>query len=209
METMQWSEISTTSSSPISTRAVNGIGGNDQHHNPHHNHVPGGPSVASHGGSNNGIGGALGAPTIKNHSVTYFNNHLYCFGGYDGRRNHNLLLLYNTREHRWIRPQTVLEDEFNNTRNDVDSDGSNPSVTRANHHATVCTGNNIDRPLDTVFEATDGNESNTNGTGNENGEDNGDDSANDDSNDSAPERINESQEVRNRHELLPDRKTHV
>lgn len=48
-----------------------------------------------------------GAPTIKNHSVTYFANHLYCFGGYDGRRNHSTLLLYSIKEQRWIRPHHV------------------------------------------------------------------------------------------------------
>lgn len=48
--------------------------------------------------------GSTGAPTIKNHSVTHFNGFLYCFGGYDGRRNHLTLLLYSIRESRWIRP---------------------------------------------------------------------------------------------------------
>lgn len=47
------------------------------------------------------------APTIKNHSVTHFNGYLYCFGGYDGRRNHNALLLYSLAEHKWIRPHPV------------------------------------------------------------------------------------------------------
>ena len=45
------------------------------------------------------------APTIKNHSVTHFNNYLFCFGGYDGRRNHMTLLIYSIEEERWIRPQ--------------------------------------------------------------------------------------------------------
>ena len=40
-------------------------------------------------------------PTIKNHSVTHHGNHLYCFGGYDGRRNHMTLMIYSIREHRW------------------------------------------------------------------------------------------------------------
>ena len=48
-----------------------------------------------------------GAPTIKNHSVTHFAGNLYCFGGYDGRRNHNSLLLYSIREQRWFRPHHV------------------------------------------------------------------------------------------------------
>eukprot|EP00565_Helicotheca_tamesis_P006483 CAMPEP_0185731426 /NCGR_PEP_ID=MMETSP1171-20130828/12877_1 /TAXON_ID=374046 /ORGANISM="Helicotheca tamensis, Strain CCMP826" /LENGTH=653 /DNA_ID=CAMNT_0028400689 /DNA_START=30 /DNA_END=1991 /DNA_ORIENTATION=- len=42
-----------------------------------------------------------GPPTIKNHSVTYHNGLLYCFGGYDGRRNHMTLLVYSLRDQRW------------------------------------------------------------------------------------------------------------
>lgn len=48
-----------------------------------------------------------GAPTIKNHSVTHFAGNLYCFGGYDGRRNHNSLLVYSIRDQRWFRPHHV------------------------------------------------------------------------------------------------------
>lgn len=48
-----------------------------------------------------------GAPTIKNHSVTHFAGTLYCFGGYDGRRNHNSLLLFSIRDQRWFRPHQV------------------------------------------------------------------------------------------------------
>lgn len=47
------------------------------------------------------------APTIKNHSVTHFNGYLYCFGGYDGSKNHDTLLLYSIAEERWIRPHHV------------------------------------------------------------------------------------------------------
>jgi leucine-zipper-like transcriptional regulator 1 len=48
-----------------------------------------------------------GPPTIKNHSVTYFDGYLYCFGGYDGRRNHMTLLLYSLNEKIWIPTRTV------------------------------------------------------------------------------------------------------
>mmetsp|Transcript_31052 Transcript_31052/g.50700 ORF Transcript_31052/g.50700 Transcript_31052/m.50700 type:complete len:773 (+) Transcript_31052:48-2366(+) len=54
-----------------------------------------------------GGGGGNGTPTtpqIKNHSVTYHRGYLYCFGGYDGRRNHQTLLIYSLREGRWITP---------------------------------------------------------------------------------------------------------
>lgn len=51
--------------------------------------------------------GGPGAPTIKNHSVTHFKGNLYCFGGYDGRRNHMTLLMYSIQERRWFRPHHV------------------------------------------------------------------------------------------------------
>lgn len=47
------------------------------------------------------------APTIKNHSVTHFNEYLYCFGGYDGRKNHDTLLIYSIPEDRWVRPEEI------------------------------------------------------------------------------------------------------
>lgn len=54
--------------------------------------------------SNNTSAGDAAAPTIKNHSVTNFGRYLYCFGGYDGRRNHMTLLLYDLQLCRWIVP---------------------------------------------------------------------------------------------------------
>jgi hypothetical protein len=91
METMRWSEITTSSSS--NGGGGGGGGGNDQ-------------SGTANNGNNNSNSNP-GAPTIKNHSVTYFSNYLYCFGGYDGRRNHLTLLLYSIKEQRWIRPHHV------------------------------------------------------------------------------------------------------
>lgn len=59
----------------------------------------------SHGsGEHNNSNNNNSAPTIKNHSVTHFNGYLFCFGGYDGRRNHMTLLVYKIDEQRWIRP---------------------------------------------------------------------------------------------------------
>ena len=49
-------------------------------------------------------GGIGSTPTIKNHSVTYHRGLLYCFGGYDGRRNNQTLLIYSLREGKWIAP---------------------------------------------------------------------------------------------------------
>lgn len=41
-------------------------------------------------------------PQIKNHSVTHHRGYLYCYGGYDGRRNHQTLSVYSLRERRWM-----------------------------------------------------------------------------------------------------------
>ena len=41
------------------------------------------------------------SPTIKNHSTTYHNGYLYCFGGYDGRFNHMTMRMYSIAEKRW------------------------------------------------------------------------------------------------------------
>lgn len=64
--------------------------------------------LPENGGSNNsnnsGAPMAPSTPQIKNHSVTYHRSYLYCFGGYDGRRNHQTLLIYSLREQRWITP---------------------------------------------------------------------------------------------------------
>eukprot|EP00518_Triparma_eleuthera_P006066 CAMPEP_0182484374 /NCGR_PEP_ID=MMETSP1319-20130603/43305_1 /TAXON_ID=172717 /ORGANISM="Bolidomonas pacifica, Strain RCC208" /LENGTH=147 /DNA_ID=CAMNT_0024686273 /DNA_START=304 /DNA_END=744 /DNA_ORIENTATION=+ len=40
-------------------------------------------------------------PTIKNHSVTLYNNKLYVFGGYDGRKNHNSLRTFDCSTMEW------------------------------------------------------------------------------------------------------------
>mmetsp|Transcript_17787 Transcript_17787/g.30052 ORF Transcript_17787/g.30052 Transcript_17787/m.30052 type:complete len:674 (-) Transcript_17787:356-2377(-) len=53
--------------------------------------------------------GSIGTtPTIKNHSVTFYRGLLYCFGGYDGRRNNQTLLIYSLREGKWIAPTDPL-----------------------------------------------------------------------------------------------------
>lgn len=63
------------------------------------------PSPAGGGGPLDGaLGGVPATPQIKNHSVTHHRGHLYCFGGYDGRRNHQTLLIYSLREGWWLLP---------------------------------------------------------------------------------------------------------
>lgn len=82
-----------------------------------------------------------GAPTIKNHSVTHFKGHLYCFGGYDGRRNHLTLLLYSIAGKRWIRPHNLGASDqpsFLSEPNPILVTG-NPPPGRNGHSATLAT----------------------------------------------------------------------
>mmetsp|Transcript_15570 Transcript_15570/g.35661 ORF Transcript_15570/g.35661 Transcript_15570/m.35661 type:complete len:885 (+) Transcript_15570:240-2894(+) len=126
MDLMQWTEIHTnpkgsgassaTSSNPNQYGAPpaaapppppfnHHFGGDHLHHHhhpPHHLH----PHHHHYQSS---------APTIKNHSVTHFGSFLYCFGGYDGRRNHNDLLIYSIAEQRWIYPVKVTNNNNNRT----------------------------------------------------------------------------------------------
>ncbi len=44
-------------------------------------------------------------PQIKNHTATLYNKKLYVFGGYDGKKNHSNLRIYDTETLRWIKPK--------------------------------------------------------------------------------------------------------
>jgi len=119
------------------------------------------------GGGGGGPSSSSSTPQIKNHSVTHHRGHLYCFGGYDGRRNHQTLLIYSLKEQRWISPSLslgLLLDEgggggdshggfninnFDNSRNNDSSHNSNstqdytvrgvPPPGRNGHTATLAT----------------------------------------------------------------------
>ena len=52
--------------------------------------------------NNNNNGSLMITPTIKNHSVTCYENHLYCFGGYDGRKNHSSLWIFDLIHKVWF-----------------------------------------------------------------------------------------------------------
>ncbi|GKZ01433.1 hypothetical protein MPSEU_001094100 [Mayamaea pseudoterrestris] len=69
------------------------------------------------------------AHEIKNHSVTHFKNYLYCFGGYDGRRNHNALWLYSIADKRWMKTLQA----GGNTDGVIGSNGFNLNAHQ--HHA--------------------------------------------------------------------------
>lgn len=76
-----------------------------------------------------------GPPTIKNHSVTSFNGYLYCFGGYDGRRNHMTLLLYSLTDQVWV-PTKQAQLSATGARNAIPVDGT-PPPGRNGHTATL------------------------------------------------------------------------
>lgn len=42
-------------------------------------------------------------PNIKNHSAIYYKGHIYLFGGYDGKKNHNTLHMFNIERGEWVR----------------------------------------------------------------------------------------------------------
>jgi hypothetical protein len=81
-------------------------------------------------------------PTIKNHSVTHFNGYLFCFGGYDGHRNHMTLLLYDLKHQVWLRPQSEEADNTvmrnNSNGQDIIVSGT-PPPGRNGHTATLAT----------------------------------------------------------------------
>jgi N-acetylneuraminic acid mutarotase len=51
----------------------------------------------------NGLGNQAvnGTPQIKNHTATLYNKKLYVFGGYDGKKNHSSLRVFDTEKNMW------------------------------------------------------------------------------------------------------------
>jgi leucine-zipper-like transcriptional regulator 1 len=48
-------------------------------------------------------------PAIKNHTATCFKGKLFVYGGYDGRRNRDALLVYDIQKERWFLPAPVSD----------------------------------------------------------------------------------------------------
>ena len=44
-------------------------------------------------------------PQIKNHTATLYNKKLYVFGGYDGKKNHSNLRVFDTETLKWVKPK--------------------------------------------------------------------------------------------------------
>lgn len=61
-------------------------------------------------------------PQIKNHTATLFNKKLYIFGGYDGKKNHCNLRVFDTERDCWVRQVNP---------------GGNPPQGRNGHTATL------------------------------------------------------------------------
>lgn len=77
------------------------------------------------------------APTIKNHSVTHFNGFLYCFGGYDGQRNHMTLLVYSIAEKRWIQPVVYYPAATAATGDEPWNSASKPNDSPSDQHSRL------------------------------------------------------------------------
>lgn len=86
-------------------------------------------------------GGIGTTPTIKNHSVTFYRGLLYCFGGYDGRRNNQTLLIYSLREGKWIAPSdpSVNSSAVKNSARHEQFEQYNVPPGRNGHTATLAT----------------------------------------------------------------------
>lgn len=54
-------------------------------------------------GSQGGYNKSLCTPQIKNHTATLYNKKLYVFGGYDGKKNHSNLRVFDTETLQWIK----------------------------------------------------------------------------------------------------------
>lgn len=98
------------------------------------------------------------APTIKNHSVTHFGGYLYCFGGYDGRRNHMTLLIYSIAEQRWIRP--VITNSASSSSVGPGIMGTNGSGGPGDHYTSTTNANSsmvhahIDHPHPAAYHSS-------------------------------------------------------
>lgn len=72
-----------------------------------------------------------GGPPIKNHTMSHHEGLLYCFGGYDGRRNHSTLSIFSIHEQQWYPVEVVdqeedIEEDEDGSDNDTDDSSINP-----------------------------------------------------------------------------------
>ena len=49
--------------------------------------------------------GPIVTPQIKNHTATLYHGKLWVFGGYDGKKNHSSLRIFDTEQNVWIKPK--------------------------------------------------------------------------------------------------------
>ena len=55
------------------------------------------------GGNSSGNGKGYSTPQIKNHTATLYNKKLFVFGGYDGKKNHSNLRIFDTETLQWTK----------------------------------------------------------------------------------------------------------
>ena len=65
------------------------------------NQSPARPDSSSESGDH--VSGNISTPPIKNHTATLFDDKLFIFGGYDGKKNHCDLRVFNTETDQWQR----------------------------------------------------------------------------------------------------------
>jgi len=51
---------------------------------------------------------AQNTPQIKNHTATFYNKKLYVFGGYDGKKNHSALRVFDTDKNQWMKSKKTV-----------------------------------------------------------------------------------------------------
>ena len=84
-------------------------------------------TIKNNGSTSLNQGGALGpivsgTPQIKNHTATLYKGILWVFGGYDGKKNHSSLRIFDTVQNVWIKPKKTH---------------GNPPMGRNGHTATL------------------------------------------------------------------------
>lgn len=52
----------------------------------------------------------MGTPQIKNHTATLYKGSIYVFGGYDGKKNHSRLRIFDTETNMWVKEKEVQGD---------------------------------------------------------------------------------------------------
>ena len=66
-------------------------------------------------------------PQIKNHTAIIYNKGIFIFGGYDGKKNHNTLYIYNIETKDWTKPQVYGNEPPGRNGHTATLVGNNPT----------------------------------------------------------------------------------